>query len=565
MLNYKHHLFKKYKQELTSFDFYNSYKNNISTILNKAKKDYYRNKFSLCYGDGRSTWKTINSLLNNKRQKQKIVSLLDNDGNEFSEPRQMADAFCNYFSNVADNLDASIPQTNTDPLSFMPDPIPQSFVLNFSTNQEVDALIKSLPNKSSHINNILVFIYKRLSCLISPIISDIFNCAVSAGQFPTILKRAKITPLYKSKNRKLTENYRPISILLFLAKILEKLTKVRAISFINDNKILFNQQFGFRAGYSTTDAILRLTDDCVTALDQGLHTTVIFLDFSKAFDTINKDIMVKKLDRLRFKGQVNDYFRSYLTDRQINVVLDGQESVLKTVNIGLPQGSVSAPWLFSLYINDMHRTSDKLNFIHFADDTTIYRSGPDLATLCNEITEELTRVDDWLKANRLSLNIDKTNFMILTQGKYDERDINIKIRDTRLRPVKCTKFLGLMIDNRLSYCDHLTKLQKQLSRVKGVLLKLSYILPVYIIKQLYYALFHSRMAYGVAVWGGSGVTNVNKIRSICNSTRNIFCNKIPANSPKVLTYDDFYALSCLTLFRRMSCGGGGKYFRRGIF
>ena len=253
--------------------------------------------------------------------------------------------------------------------------------------------------------------------------------------------------------------------------------------------------------------------------------------------------MVKKLDRLGFKGQVNDYFRSYLTDRQINVVSDGQESVLKTVNIGLPQGSVSAPWLFSLYINDMRRTSDKLNFIHFADETTIYRSGPDLATLCNEITnKEATRVDDWLKANRLSLNIDKANFMILTHGKYDERDINIKIRDTRLRQVKCTKFLGLMIDNRLSYCDHLTKLQKQLSTVKGVLLKL-YILPLYIIKQLYYALFHSRMAYGVAVWGGSGVTNVNIIRSICNSTRNIFYNKIPANSPKVLAYDDVYEIS----------------------
>ena len=204
MLNYyKHHLFKKHKQELISFDFYNSYKNNISTILNRAKKDYYRNKFSLCYGDGRSTWKTINSLLNNKRQKQKIVSLLDN---EFSEPRQMADAFCNYFSNVADNLDASIPQTNTDSMSFMPDPIPQSFVLNPSTNQEVDALIKSLPNKSSHMNNIPVFIYKRLSSLISPIISYIFNCAVSAGQFPTILKRAKIIHLYKSKNRKLSSN-----------------------------------------------------------------------------------------------------------------------------------------------------------------------------------------------------------------------------------------------------------------------------------------------------------------------------------------------------------------------
>ncbi len=242
------------------------------------------------------------------------------------------------------------------------------------------------------------------------------------------------------------------------------------------------------------------------------------------------------------------------------VEVNGCRSRTRTLNIGLPQGSVSSPWLFSLYINDMHRTSDKLNFIHFADDTTIYRSGRDLKTLCDEVCQELCVVDDWLKANRLSLNIDKTNYMIITHNPFDEHDVTIKIRDRPLTRVTSTKFLGITIDDRLSYGGHLSALCRQLSRTKGILYKLSSFIPPLIIANLYYALFHSRMVYGVSVWGGSGITNINRIRNVHESAIKIFNNRIPPHVRRPLSFDSTYALSSLVGFHRFACAGGMEHF-----
>ena len=179
----------------------------------------------------------------------------------------------------------------------------------------------------------------------------------------------------------------------------------RAFKFNTDNNILYCNQFGFRSGCSTSDAILHFTDNCVTVLDNRLSTIAIFLDFSKTFDTVNKDIMLVKLDRLGFRGKlyhVNlgkyDGYRKWaicdLSDRRMYLEVNGCKSETKTLDIWLPQGSVSAPWLFNLYINDMHRSSDKLNFLHFADDTPIYLSGRDLTRLCEEVCMELCKVDD---------------------------------------------------------------------------------------------------------------------------------------------------------------------------
>ena len=349
--------------------------------------------------------------------------------------------------------------------------------------------------------------------------------------FPNLLKLAKIIPLFKSKNSKLIKNYRPISLLHLFSKLIEKMIKSRASKFITDNNILYRNQFGFRSGCSTSDAILHFTDDCVTALDNRQSTIAIFWDFSKAFDTVNKDIMLDKLDRLGFRGIIRDLFDSYLSDRRMYVEVNGCKSETKTLNIGLPQGSVSAPWLFNLYINDMHRSSDKLNFLHLADDTTIYLSGRDLTRLCEEVYMELCKVDDWLKANRLSLNIDKTFYMIITHNNYNETDINIIIRDVQLSRVTSTKFLGLTIDDRLSHGGHQSALYKQLSRVRGISYKLSSFLPPHVIKMLYYSLFHSRMVYGMSVWGGGGVTNISRIRKVNSSTLNIFTDKLSPNSP----------------------------------
>ena len=352
---------------------------------------------------------------------------------------------------------------------------------------------------------------KKLAPIISPVICDIYNSAIIKGIFPSILKLSRVIPLHKGKSNKITNNFRPIFLLPFMSKVIEKLFKSRVCKFIENNSILYKKQFGFRTGCNTSDAILHLVHDCVTALDDKLFTVTVFLDFSKAFDTVNKDIMLKKLHRLGFRDNINKFIRSYLTDRRMFVSVNNCESTIRTTNIGLPQGSVSAPWLFSLYINDMHNISDKLKFSHFADDTVVYMTGNNLKSLCRDLCNELIKVDDWLKTNRLSLNIDKTYFMVLTHNTYDINNCIIKIRDKSINYVTETKFLGVILDNKLNYNSHVTKLTKQLSRVKGILFKLANTVPPFILRNLYYSLFYSRMTYAISVWGGGNKININKV------------------------------------------------------
>ena len=238
--------------------------------------------------------------------------------------------------------------------------------------------------------------------------------------------------------------------------------------------------------------------------------------------------MLRKLDRYDFRNDVNDFLNSYLSDRKMYVSVNGSDSTVRTTNIGLPQGSVTSPWLFSLYINDMHRTSDKLNFIHFADDTTVYMSRKDLKALC----EELNKVDEWLKANRLSLNIDKTYFIIHTHNNYDINDCIIRIRDRQIKHVTSFKFLLLTIDDNFSYNEHVSLLYKQLSRTKGILYRLSSYVPPIFIRKIYYSLFYSRMIYGASVWGCGNLSNICKIDRINRSAVNAFiCNLQPNITP----------------------------------
>lgn len=346
----------------------------------------------------------------------------------------------------------------------------------------------------------------------------------------------------------------------FISKIFEKLVKTQALHFINDNDLLYDRQFGFRSGFSTEDAILHFTHDCVTSLDNRLFTIAIFLDFSKAFDTVNKDILLRKLDRLGFRNSMNDFFRSYLSDRNMYVSVNGYESRTVTTNIGLPQGSVSAPWLFSLYINDMHRTSDKLKFIHFADDTTVYMSGSNLNALCEEVCMELNVVDEWLKTNRLSLNADKTHFMVISHSNFDLNDCIIKIRDIKINPVTSTKFLGVLIDHKFNFNPHLNSLAKQLSRTKGILFKLSHFLPPLAIKDLYYALFYSKLLYCISVWGGSNKTGITRVTKLNESAKKLFVNKLPVEMPVPFNFDFAYKLKLLSKFHFYSKESKIPYF-----
>ena len=445
-INYKHLLFKRFKESIIPFHVYNEFKNSLKSKLKSAKLLFYKDKFKLFKNNAKENWKTVNSLLGNKKNSASCSMMTDINGDDVTDPTRIANLFCDHFSTVATSLNNNIPTMNDDPLNYMPNPTVNSFYVLPATTDEVIKVVLSMENKTIRTDSVPFFVYRSYVHLVAPIIEDIFNSSVTEGVFPDALKTARTIPIFKSKNPKLVSNFRPISILHVMSKILEKLMKTRVDSYLKKEKIIYDKQYGFRSGCNTSDAVVEVVDKCVNGLDSGLFTIVVCLDLSKAFDTVNKNILISKMENMGFRGVVRDWFESYLSNRRMYVEIEGRKSLVKSLNIGLPQGSVSSPYLFSLYINEMKNSSNKLDFTHFADDTTVFMSGSSVESLCSNMNLELDKVSRWLKVNRLSLNIEKTQFMLITHCNTVDVPISVAIDGIELHKTDCVKFLGIYMD-----------------------------------------------------------------------------------------------------------------------
>ena len=299
------------------------------------------------------------------------------------------------------------------------------------------------------------------------------------------------------------------------------------MDFINSHKILNDKQFGFRNNHSTYMAIVHLVDKINNAVEKNETTIGIFLDLSKAFDTINHGILIHKLEHYGFRGIVLDWFRSYLSNRKQYVLYNSFKSNIKDIMCGVPQGSILGPLLFILYVNDITHTSDVLDFILFADDTTILYSHKDILSKFHLINDELKQVSNWFGANKLSINASKTNYMVLGTPHMTTKNWNasavtindcdggilpkIVLNETALERVVNTKFLGVFIDENLTWKCHIDCIAKTISRNIGVINKLKYFVPDRILYSLYCTLILPYLNYGVLIWGNTCITYLDKI------------------------------------------------------
>ena len=388
---------------------YKRFRNYVTSKLRQAKSRYYYDKLCNVKNNTRKVWQCINNLLGKNKGKFVNIDSVKLDDKTITDKDKIANAFNDFFVNIGYNL--SVQQTITSDIkfdSFLNDTVIPSIFLQPITSREIIEIVSKMKNDTSPgFDSISIKVVKRIIPIISDILCKLFNCSMSTGIVPDQMKITRVTPIYKKGDVNEMNNYRPISVLTIFTKNVERCMYNRVIAFLNKHNILFKNQFGFRQGHSTSSAILELIHKITQAIENKEFTLSVFIDLSKAFDTIDHSILLYKLNHYGIRGISLKWFESYLNNRQQFTVIDGIESKYKAVRCGVPQGSILGPLLFLIYINDLPKCSQLLHYILFADDTSIFMSSHNLTSLFNNMNSQLVKLDIWMQASKLILNIDK--------------------------------------------------------------------------------------------------------------------------------------------------------------
>ena len=481
-------------------DYYKYYKNVLTTTLRKAKSDYFYNTFNDCAKNTKKTWKHISNILNNKKNTS-FPAQINVGAGSVSDALDMANVFNDYFVNVGPNLADKISST-TDPGVFLGDSFTNTMFFIPVTNHEIDKLIDGINcKKAIGYDDIHPRLIKDSKMVIVPLLSHIANLMLQKGKFPNSLKIAQVLPLYKAGDPACVSNYRPISILTVFSKLFELIIKNKLVNFLTTFKILSPEQYGFRKNVSTKQALINFIEELYLNKESSFDTIGVFLDLSKAFDTVDHNILIKKLQHYGIRGVCLDLFQSYLSERRQLVNIYNNNSGLKPIKCGVPQGSILGPILFILYINDL---PDILKFSKiklYADDTTIACCNSDHQILETSLNSDLEVVSLWFQANKLTLNTSKSNYCVFYYKKNITFNFTVKIGNIVLNEKSYVKYLGVIIDNKLAWNHHVNHVLSKVSKYVGIFFKLSHYVPRNILLLLYNSLVYPHFTYAVEILG----------------------------------------------------------------
>ena len=474
--------------------------------------------------------------MNKKKNSTEFPSHFELNGTNIVNKQIIADEFNNFFVNVGPNLAKNIPAVNNAPsiYDYMGQQNLNSMFINPVNEAEVIRIIKLCkPKDSMDYDDISMWVLSKIAPQVVKPLVHIFNLSFTTGIFPCEMKIAKVIPLFKNGNKSDFSNYRPISLLSQFSKILEKLFNERLQQFLNTNNILSNSQYGFRTHMSTVHAALELTESISDSIDSKQHCAGVFIDLKKAFDTVDHKLLVEKLSFYGVRGIANTWLENYLMNRKQYVVVDNQASRMQFIKCGVPQGSVLGPVLFLLFINDICNVSNLLKFVLFADDTNIFCSNENVEVLQDTLNRELAKLFVWFSINKLSLNLGKTNYMLF-RSRPPDLELHLKINNAEIPKVTATKFLGIIIDDRLNWKPQIQSVKSKLSSILSVMYKASKLITTAGMYTLYCSLFQPYISYGNEIWGNNYASNVKclyvsqrkAVRLICNADRLAHTNEL---------------------------------------
>ena len=418
----------------------------------QKRNTYFQGQCTANAGNTKKLWRTINKVTCRDRP--------------HVEPSCTIEDVASAFHKVV--TDDCRPQTLSAPLG----PPPRTSLPKFShvSIGAVERLLQQVnPAKATGSDGVPGAVLKLCSDVLAPSVTSLFNASLSCGHVPSAFKLANVIPLHKSGDPSLPTNFRPVSLLPILSKLLEKLVQKELITFLDITASLPTTQFAFRRGHSTEDALVLMSNRILTAKDQGLFTGVCLLDMSKAFDKVQHDKLLQDLHSVGVSGTALDWFASYLSGRTQRVCLGSRTSSISACTSGVPQGSVLGPILFSLYTREVPAVVGQSESVQFADDIALACSRRTAQEVSDVLSASVSILADWLKDRGLILNAGKNQVVPIPAGRQHTADLQVICHDTSLPSVPSARYLGATIDSGMSWHAHIAKCSARVSQKIGAL------------------------------------------------------------------------------------------------
>lgn len=506
--------------KLKNWSQYKYWRNKTNKLIQNSKKDFFSNAVQ----DNKSSsflWKHVKQI-SSTSESSKLPEELNIDNESFNTPSDIANKLNSYFANISDRLKAS---HSSNPLvecdlqklnDFIKTRIPDNtfFKIPLIDIATLTTSIKSLDiNKATGLDGLSPKMLKLSAEVVAPSLVHLINISILEGKFPDILKVAKLNPIHKNGPKNEPSNYRPISILPIISKIIEKHITKHLFGYLNKYKLLHRAQSGFRQRHSCNTALINLVDKWLNSIDKGDIVGAVFFDLKKAFDVVNHDILLRKLACYKFDNMTLNWISSYLTNRKQCIVEGNLKSETQTVKSGVPQGSVLGPILFILFINDLPLFTSETDVDIYADDTTLHSANKNIALLRSQLQNGASGFIDWCLSNDMYVNIPKTVYMTLGSRQNLSRieQIELFLENEIIQNVKQQKLLGVIIDNTLSWDKQVDSVCINISRRISLLKLLSKYIDIPNMKLYYNSYILPIIDYGCLIWGRCTKINILRI------------------------------------------------------
>lgn len=508
------------------WDNYKRSKNYYNHCLKMTKNKYYEQQIDSCKGDTKKMWKKLKDIVGNKNTTE--PDFIDFPSGRETEPKQIATALNDYFIDSLQEIHESIADVSGNKELVATSVITSELFVEFEhiDIHKLNKVIDSMRNTSSTDGIDLNIVRDAIPVIGEPLL-DIINESFRTGVFPTIWKTASVIPIPKVSNSRKCEEFRPVNMLPTMEKIMEHLAKEQLENFIEKNGLLINEQSGFRKSHSCETSLNMVIANWKEEIEKGNKVVAVFLDLKRAFETIDRRRLINKLGSFGIQGTALNWIKDYLTNRRQKTSFKNEESEEREVTLGVPQGSVLGPLLFILYMNDIASINHVSKINLFADDTLISVAESSVELAVNKINSELRIFNEWFHVNKLKLNTLKTKAMIISAKSLTCLSSNIVIDDVIIECVSEIKYLGVIIDSRLSFKRHVDFIVKKVAKKIGFLGRIRNKLSVWARIMVYKTIISPHFEYCATVLFLANAGDIDRLQKLQNRAMRIIlqCNK----------------------------------------